>query len=273
MDEPLEAAYLLSQVGAEEEAQRLRAQARGLLDQELALLLPGLPRNARVVDLGCGIGLLADALSQARTDLQVLGVDADALAVQEARRVFGHRSHLSFRAGSLQAGPAEGEELADAVILRLVLMHQADASAALQACRAWLRPGGQLHVLEGDDRAILAEPAGAWLERILALMQTVQLRRGGSRRLGLDLAGLLAQAGWRPAGLSRLDFDLERLGPVFEGVFFPVADFHLKQAVRDSLCEEEEAAFLLDQLRQGCRGGFSRAKVPLFHAWTRSEGP
>jgi SAM-dependent methyltransferase len=264
------AAYLLSQVGAHQEAERLRAQARGLLRQELDLLLPCLPEGARLVDLGCGSGLLADALHQAR-GFDVLGVDADPLAVSEARRVFGSGPGLRFREGSLQEGPLRGEPLADAVVLRLVLMHQADAARALQACRAWLKPGGQLHVFEGDDRAVHAVPNGPWLQRLFALMQAVQTRRGGSRQLGLELLGLLSQAGYRPQAVARLDFDLQALGPAFEGVFCPVAAFYLDRAVETGLCQRGEADSLLEGLRQGCRGAFHEAKVPLFHAWTHAD--
>jgi SAM-dependent methyltransferase len=258
-------AYLLSEVGAAQEAERLRRQGESLLDQELPLLLETLPARARVVDLGCGMGLLADALSRARPDLRVLGADADAFAVAEARRLFGGRSGLDFVQASLQAGPPAGMEAADAVVLRLVLMHQADSLAALRACAAWLKPGGRLHVLEGDDRELYLRPSADWQPRLVHLMQAVQRHRGGNRHLGRELCGLLTQAGFRVEFEQRLDFSLQRLGPVFAAVFEPVAAFYLRQAVELGLCSASEAETLNRHVHDGCAGGFQEARVPLFY--------
>src|SRR5688572_27550690 len=127
---PGTAAYLLSEVGGGTEAERLRAQARSLLDQELALLLPQLPQGAVVLDLGCGVGVLAEALKAARPDLRVLGVDADPLAVAEARRCCG--DGVEFLQARLQGAPPPDWPLADRVLMRLVLMHQADPVATLR---------------------------------------------------------------------------------------------------------------------------------------------
>lgn len=264
------AAYLLSEVGGLSEAERLRRQAQSLLQQELALILPQVPSQGSVVDLGCGSGTLAAAVAVARPDVKVLGCDADAMAVQEARRVYAGVPGLSFEVRPLQAGPLEGPG-ADLVMLRLVLMHQADALAALKACGAWLRPGGRLYVIEGDDRSIQAAPAGPWLDRILALMTQVQTRRGGDRRLGRDLGALLERAGFRLLGAAETGFDLGRLGPDMGGLFVPVVLFYLNAAVELGLVERAEVEGLRQHLEQGFQGGFQHASVPLYHAWAALE--
>lgn len=262
-----QAAYLLSEVGAEVEAERLREQARGLLEQELQLLLPRLPQGAVVADLGCGVGVLAEAIKAARPDLRVIGADADALAVAEAQR----RSDgaVDFVQARLQDAPPAGLPLADMAVMRLVLMHQADPVAALRGAQAWIRPGGVLHIIESDDRAIVIEPSGPWFLRLRDLMQGVQRRRGGDRQLGLRLTELMGQAGCRWEGKQQQAFDLEVLGAGFEGLFVPVAEFYLREAVLAQACEEAEAGALLERLRLGCRGAFHQARVPLFHAWGR----
>ncbi|HTA16644.1 MAG TPA: methyltransferase, partial [bacterium] len=80
-EEKQSSAYLLSELGGEELG-RLRKQAAVWLSMELPEIIQTLPRNGGFVDLGCGVGLLADAVAQARPDAQVHGFDIDALSVE-----------------------------------------------------------------------------------------------------------------------------------------------------------------------------------------------
>ena len=261
-----QAAYLLSEVGGLSEAERLRRQAQSLMEEELALILERLPLQGEMVDLGCGSGTFAAAVAQARPDVQVLACDADALAIQEARRVYGHLPRLRFEVRPLQAGPP-ADFKADLALLRLVLMHQKDAVEALGACRPWLQAEGQLYVIEGDDRGIEASPAGPWLQQALDLMQQVQLLRGGDRRRGRDLPGLLEQAGFQPLGSAQTGFDLARLGSDLGPLFLPVVSFYLNEAGRLGLVPGEEGAALIERFRAGFAGAFQKTRVPLFHTW------
>ena len=195
-------AYLLSEIGIRDEAQRLRRQAALMLALELPALLDSVPRGGTFTDLGCGTGLLADTVAHARPDATVRGFDADEGAVDLSRRRFGDRANVAFACRRVEQGPPEGQPPADAVALRLVLMHLPGPVEALRSAAAWVRPGGVLHVLEGDDRAFRFRPEPAGIARILDLMQAVQERKGGSRRLGQDLAALMTAAGWAQVGVE-----------------------------------------------------------------------
>jgi 2-polyprenyl-6-hydroxyphenyl methylase/3-demethylubiquinone-9 3-methyltransferase len=97
--------------------------------------------GARVVDLGCGGGLLADAL--ARQGARVVGVDR---SVASLRAAAGHARHGErFAAGDLRHPPLR-DACADLVLLADVLEHLDEPAAAVAAAARLLAPGGFLYV-------------------------------------------------------------------------------------------------------------------------------
>jgi SAM-dependent methyltransferase len=101
----------------------------------------GLEPRSRILDAGCGPGLVAEAFLEAGCD--VTGVDLSAEMVERARvrcARFGDRAR--FVQGSLhglEAGPQF-----DAAVSRYVLHHVPDAVAFVAAQVARIRPGGIL---------------------------------------------------------------------------------------------------------------------------------
>lgn len=263
------AAYRLAETGGLAEAERLRSQARLAVQQELPHLLASLPRGGRFVDLGCGSGLLCAAVAEARPDCQVLGVDPDPLAIAEAQRLFGS-PRLAFVRRGAEDGPGNDAQKGDVLVLRLVLMHLPDSLGALRGLKAWLRPGGRLHLIEGDDRALRLDPEPPALGRLLSLMETAQRERGGSRRLGQDLGALLDAAGWRVLGFKREAPPEDAAAKALSTVFAPVARFYLDWALGADLIDKagyNELSAVLDWAGQGhLRSAF----LPLYHAWADS---
>jgi len=270
-EEKRSSAYLLSEIGGQE-LERLREQAAIWLSLELPDILKSMPKTGRFVDLGCGIGLMADAVAQALPDAQVFGFDADALAVEQSRRRFGGRPGLEFDQRRLEQGPPPGFQAADVVVLRLVLMHLPDPRRALEAVKAWLKPGGIVHVLEGDDRSMTFEPLPEWLPGLLDLMQETQKRRGGSRRLGGELRDLLASAGWSFVGQRRFALDPRETAAAVPKVFLPVAEFYLGEAERMGLARPETIEMLRRGIAEIRGGALARVSIPIFHVWAECTG-
>lgn len=268
-DQAQERIYSISEVGPQED-ERLNKQALLWLHMELPTILETLPKAGRLVDLGCGTGLLADAVAQSCPDAHIWGFDFDPLAVEHARKQYGHRKGLHFDCRRLEQGPPPGFPLADVVILRLVIMHLAKPERAIEAAGAWLRPGGVLHIVEGDDRDVVLEPAPACLPELLNLMQEVQKQRGGSRHLGRDLAGLLDPSAWSIAGTRTFSLDPMATAAALPKVFMPVVEFYLSEAERLQLARPELMSVIRRDLEAVRAGSVLRATIPMFHLWAQS---
>jgi SAM-dependent methyltransferase len=106
----------------------------------------------RLLDVGCGHGLLLDEAR--RRGYEVEGLELSAGAAAYARDVLG----LTVHEHTLEAhSPAEGYA---AVVMADVLEHLDDPVGALRRCRELLRPGGVLLVVTPDPSSLTARIAG-----------------------------------------------------------------------------------------------------------------
>jgi SAM-dependent methyltransferase len=114
--------------------------------ERLVTYLRSHTRSPSVVDLGCGNGWLANRIAAVDGSL-VVGVDATAVELDQACRVFGGRPNLRFVAGDLLDGQLPIDE-ADVVVMASVLQYVPDPAALLARLLSTLAPQGELHVLD-----------------------------------------------------------------------------------------------------------------------------
>lgn len=102
-------------------------------------------KGARVLDVGCGGGLLSEAL--AREGAQVTAIDLAPELLQVAR-LHLHESELSvdYRQTSVEALAAQAPAGFAAVTCMEMLEHVPDPASVIEACAALLQPGGRLFV-------------------------------------------------------------------------------------------------------------------------------
>lgn len=119
-------------------------------------------KNARVLDVGCGGGILSEAL--ARAGALVTGIDL-APRVLEVARLHLHESgqQVEYREISVEALAAGQPGAFDAVTCMEMLEHVPDPGSVIGACARLLKPGGRLFLstLNRTPAAFLAAIAGA----------------------------------------------------------------------------------------------------------------
>lgn len=177
-------------------------------------------RQARILDLGCGPGPLAEYLG-GHGCRRVCGVDLDPLLVAAAEvrcSDYGHEFHVARIEDFLGRSNVRGDW--DCVVLSEVLMHLADPVGALGAIRERLAPTGSLVIT-------IPNGFGPW-ERYHRFSERRLYRRGESAPDGKRLVHR-----YRHRDLVRtveaLDFQLQSFGRsnFISGVYpFNVPGYH-----------------------------------------------
>jgi SAM-dependent methyltransferase len=246
----VEAAYLTPDV----------AEQRRVVLEALALR-PG----ERVVDVGCGPGLLAAEIAAAvGPEGLVCGVDVSAsmLALARARASMPGSAPVAFRRAAAARLPCADGSF-DVAVSTQVLEYLDDVPAALAEVHRVLRPGGRVLLLDTDwdsivwhsgDEERMARVLGAWEQHLV------------DPRLPRKLRGLLERAGFEVAP--------PRIVPLFNAGFDPASfSVGLVELVaafvvgRDGLTAEEVDAWASDLRSLGadylfslCRYVFCAAK-------------
>lgn len=143
-----------------------------------------LPSGARVLDLGCGNGIITEALGKA--GFQVTGLEPSSEAIRRARHEHGHEN-VEYLQGELgdQTFPTRGF---DAIVCSEVLEHVPDPIALLNQMQPLIRPGGRLILTVPNGRgprellvtrpvqALICNPVGkrliSWSKKLLGYSGT-----------------------------------------------------------------------------------------------------
>ena len=153
----------------------------------------------RVLDVGCGGGILADAM--ARKGAEVLGIDlsSKSLKVAQLHALEAQTAGVSYREVSAEALAAEQAGGFDVVTCMEMLEHVPDPGSIVRACAALVKPGGWVFfsTLNRNPKSFLFAIVGA--EYVLNLLprgthEYAKFVRpselaGHCRAAGLDLQG------------------------------------------------------------------------------------
>ena len=158
----------------------------------------------RLLDIGCGAGVAAEAL--ARRGFNVLGLDAAGEAIAAARtHAEGRGLLLAYRAGTAEDLAAEGMRFPVITALE-VIEHVPDPVAFLGTLRELLTPGGQLFLstLNRTPRSFLAAKVAA--EYLLRWLP-VGTHNWRQFITPAELAAMLRDLGFRVADVAGLAAD------------------------------------------------------------------
>jgi 2-polyprenyl-6-hydroxyphenyl methylase/3-demethylubiquinone-9 3-methyltransferase len=127
-------------------------------------------KGKRVLDIGCGGGILADAM--ARQGAQVLGIDlaTKALKVAQLHALEAQTEGVEYREISAEALALEQPGSFDVVTCMEMLEHVPDPSSVVRACATLVKPGGHVFfsTINRNAKAFLFAIVGA--EYVLSLL-------------------------------------------------------------------------------------------------------
>lgn len=150
----------------------------------------------RVLDVGCGGGILAD--SMARKGAQVLGIDlaGKALRVAQLHALEAGTENVEYRLSSAEALAAEEPGSFDVVTCMEMLEHVPEPASVVQACARLAKPGGWVFF------STINRNPKAFLQAIVAAEYVLNLLPRGTHEY-LKLIRPSELAGWaRSAGLD-----------------------------------------------------------------------
>ena len=163
-------------------------------------------KGKRVVDVGCGGGILAESMAKRSAD--VLGIDlADkALKVAQLHAMEAGVANLSYRSVAAEALASEQPGTFDAVTCMEMLEHVPDPASVVQACADLVKPGGWVFfsTLNRNPKSFLFAIVGA--EYVLKMLPkgTHEFKRFIKPS---ELARFIRQAGLNGQQMKGLEFN------------------------------------------------------------------
>ncbi len=159
----------------------------------------------RVIDVGCGGGILAE--SMARRGAEVTGIDLAAAAIEAARAHAGDTGvAVDYRVQSAEAAAAEHGAAFDVVTCMEMLEHVPDPAAVVHACAALAKPGGTVVF------ATINRNPKAWLFAIVGAEYVLGLLPRGTHEYARlirpsELAGWAREGGLDPGATRGLSYN------------------------------------------------------------------
>jgi 2-polyprenyl-6-hydroxyphenyl methylase/3-demethylubiquinone-9 3-methyltransferase len=126
--------------------------------------------GARVLDVGCGGGILADAMARAGAAVTGIDLAAKALRVAQLHALEAQTPSLQYREVSAEALAAEAPASFDVVTCMEMLEHVPDPGSVVRACATLVKPGGWVYLstLNRNLKSFLMAIVGA--EYVLNLL-------------------------------------------------------------------------------------------------------
>jgi SAM-dependent methyltransferase len=107
-------------------------------------------RSAGILEIGCGNGWLSNRLAEVPGS-RVIGLDPNLGELRQAARVFSHQQNLKFIYGEFYSDVLQDLSF-DIIIVAAAIQYFARPAQLLADALSYLRPHGELHILDSPLR-------------------------------------------------------------------------------------------------------------------------
>jgi SAM-dependent methyltransferase len=156
----------------------------------------GIPRGARIADIGCGTGNTTRWFARAvgpSGEVTAVDVSADQLAIAQCNAEADHHANIQFvNASTYDTGLPRNHF--DVAHCRLLLCHLTRPLDALREMAAIVRPGGIVICFDLDITGLVSFPPTDCYTRVQALIAASSRQRGTDSTLGVKLPRLFLEA-------------------------------------------------------------------------------
>jgi 2-polyprenyl-6-hydroxyphenyl methylase / 3-demethylubiquinone-9 3-methyltransferase len=162
-------------------------------------------KDARVLDVGCGGGLLSEAMARAGADVSAIDLAPEVIEVARLH-LLESGLRVDYQLRSAEAMAVEHPASFDVVTCMEMLEHVPDPAAVIAACATLLKPGGKLVVstLNRTPQAFGLAIVGA--EYLLRLLPRGTHRYASFIRPS-ELASWMRDAGLEPRDVAGLHYN------------------------------------------------------------------
>jgi SAM-dependent methyltransferase len=159
--------------------------------------------DSRVLDVGCGPGVLAAEVARRIPSGNVTGIDASTDRLVEARKNFAGLNNAQTRAGEATALPF-GDGSFEFIYCRFLLEYLRDKEKAVAEMTRVCRPGGTVLLQDLDGQLLWHHPVDAILQTDIERVLAVLGQTGFDTFVGRKLFALA-----RAAGLTDIEVQAE----------------------------------------------------------------
>jgi SAM-dependent methyltransferase/acyl carrier protein len=212
-----QSSYKIQGFSADEksEIERLKAQVELFWDKELVFYkLFGLKDGMKIVECGCGPGLVGQKLLAAFPNSYVTAFEIDPILVETAQnnaRLWKLERYEVSESSILNTGLFN--DTYDFAITRLVLEHLSDPVGAVKEVYRILKPGGKAVFIDNDfEFHMRTYPDISELKDLYNAYCVARQDEGGKPKIGRELPGLLKLAGFSNIDLQIVNAHSEIVG-------------------------------------------------------------
>lgn len=198
----------------------------------------GLAPNARVLDCGCGTGVVSRALAQRKGFTgAVVGIDFSDALIDAARRLAleeGLDDRIEFRVGDSHA-LEDPDDSYDFVIVHTLISHVVDPAKVISEASRVVRPNGTIAIFDGDYASLTYGAGNPEFnaKMVNGILAAIVANPHVMRQVPMLL---------RDCGLEVLAFLPEILAEAGEGVFFSsLVESYVPMAVKAETVSSETA--------------------------------